>query len=310
MRRAALLLTVVVVVAACSSDEPAATTRPTAATSTTSTATVAPLIVEAELAGIVDHLEMIVEGHTAAWAAQDVEAILSYYDDDTIHDDSLFGVLLQGQDLYDMPADFVAGYDGYQSRVLEVFVARSVALVIDEGWGMTLRGTTFTEETPMLEADRIEVDDDGTLGRWSLYYDLDLWEAWGSPTFRMEPAREIVADWIAAWDSGDPAAFGNLYDAGAERMDTLLGTSATGPAEIAAVAADLAGDASVTRSFEFSDSRKAAGDRDIVGAVVEFALPDGCVVRSVALLTAADGLVEHEEIFWDADSLIGCGWAA
>jgi hypothetical protein len=309
-----LLVIVLVVAVSCGDDTTDSTAGTTsAATSRPTTTTVPePPVVDAQtLEGLFTHLDTVVRAHAEAWTAQDVDAILAFYDAETVHDDSLFGVWLQGDDLFAMPQGFIDGFGDYRSRVTDVMIRPGVALVFDEGFGMTLRGVEFTEDAPMLEVDRIEVDDDGILGTWSLWYDLEMWELWGSPGFRMAIASNVLDAYEASWSSADPDVIVAMYSAGAERVDGLVGTSAVGPVAIAAVAAELAGDGvDLVPGARFSDSRKAAADVDVIGSVFELVQPDGCSIRTAVVLTVEGGLISHEEAFWDADSLVECGWAA
>lgn len=298
----------------CADDMTATTTTavpvPASAATTPVTTTMAPLVAAADVEEMAAFLRAVVEAHAAAWMSGDPSSVLALYDGDTVHDDSLFGVLLQGEELFAMPRSFFADFPGYGVRVVDVFVRPGVALEFSEGYGVTLRGIAFTEDEPMREVDRIEVGDDGLLGRWSLLYGLDMWEIWGAPGFRMDAATEVLAAHAAAWAAPDPAAFAALYSSNAERVDDLVGLSGTGSGVIHDLAVRLAGlTGDVAQTWSFADSRTAAAEVEIVGAVYRVTTSAGCGVRFATLLTVSGGVIEHEEIFWDPDALLACGWA-
>lgn len=307
-----LLVLLVLVGPACGDDDAVTTTLPPATTTSTSasTTTLTSLVAASEVAATAGILLDVVEAHAAAWMSRDPAAVLALYDDQTVHDDSLFGVVLQGDELFAMPTSFFSDFPGYRVRVVDVFVRPGVALEFSEGSGITLRGVTFTEDEPMREVDRIEVGDDGLLGRWSLLYGLDMWEIWGAPGFRMDAATEVLAAHAAAWAAPDPAAFAALYSSDAERVDDLVGLSGTGSGVIHDLAVRLAGlTGDVAQTWSFADSRTAAAEVEIVGAVYRVTTSAGCGVRFATLLTVSGGVIEHEEIFWDPDALVACGWA-
>jgi hypothetical protein len=268
------------------------------------------------LVELTDRLLAVLDGHMQAWEDQDVEAILAYWGNETVHEDAGFGVELSGAELTEMPAGFFVTFPGFGWKVTDVFVANDVVLDISDGWGVSLRGQDFTEDQPMIEVDRTEVTDDGTLGRWTRYYGLATYELWNANRTRMEAAYSLIEAYRAAWTSPDPSTLASIYAPDATRTDSLFGQTQTGADEIAGFAAAFAAanpGAELRTGLGFSDNRRAVTNPERIGSVFTIDLVDAagdpCTVRMAVILAVAEGMIFHEEVFWNADSLIACDWA-
>jgi ketosteroid isomerase-like protein len=268
----------------------------------------------AAVQAIAAHLTETLEGHVAAWNAQDADAVRAFWDGGTIHEDTGFGVEVSGEELFSMPEGFFRDFAPFRWEIAEVFVAANVGLAVTR---MYLPGDNPTENEPLIEVDRIEVDDAGIMGRWTLFYGLETYELWNAADFRMDAAYSLLDAYTAAWQSGDPAQVAALYAPDAERDDSLFGLRQSSPQGIAAFAAEFFGwypDVALNPGVGFSDTRTSAGNPERVGSVYELqvrgAQGEPCTVRTAVILTAADGLIVHEEVFWDAASLLACGLAA
>jgi hypothetical protein len=295
-----------------------------AVTSAASTATTRAPAVEAipapmdagELEEIALRLLEVLDGHAAAWKSGDPDAVRGYWGDGTIHEDTGFGVLLAGDELLEMPESFFREFPDFDWEVTEAFISADVVLDVSEAWGVGLRGVEFSPDDPMLEIDRTEIEEDGTIGRWTLYYGLNTWESWGGNPSRMEAARALIEAYRAAWETGDPTVVAALYSDDAVRTDGLFGLDASGPAEIADFAARFAEanpGAAFTAGVGFSDTRRTARDREQVGSTFEIEVPtvggESCTVRMAVILTADGGSIVAEEVFWEPESLLACGWS-
>ncbi len=270
-----------------------------------------------DLRADVDLLGGTVTGHVAAWMEQDPDAIRSYWDDDTVHEDTGFLLELSGPDLLSMPDWFFDDAPDFKWEVDQVFVADGVALEVTRAWGIELRGFDFVEDEPLWEIDRIEVDPDGTLGRWTLFYDLDTYREWSALDSRIDDAESLIRAYADAWGSGDSAEVGALYAADAHRVDSLFGVDLAGIDAIEAHAARFSSwvsDAGFSPHLIFSDSRLGFRDPERIGAVFTLGGVDGegseCDIDMAVVLSSTDGTIVHDEVFWDADSLLACGWAA
>jgi len=267
------------------------------------------------LVRIVDHLEGTLVGFATAWTAHDSEGVLSSFGDHTIHEDTGFGLLITGADL-DAFGEFEES-DHTVWSMNEVFVADGVALDVSEAWDLDLSGHRFTADDPLYEIDRTEVLPDGTIGRWTLFYSLETYAAWHAPESRIAAARDVVDGYRRAWQSRDASRVEALYTDDAVRVDSLFGRVAAGSDEIGAEASvlfDRSRGTSFVPGVVFADNRRSLLSPERVGATMDVAVEslDGetCTVRMAVILTVLDGLITHEEVFWNADSLIACGWAA
>lgn len=258
-----------------------------------------------------------VTGHVAAWTDHDPDAIRSYWDDETVHEDTGFLVEISAPDLYAMPDGFFDAYPDFQWEVDQVFVASDVALAVTRGWDIELRGLNFVEDDPLWEFDRIEVDPHGRLGRWTLFYGLTTYRAWSALDSRLDDAESLVRAYAEAWGSGDSASVAALYTADARRVDSLFGVELEGVDAIETHAEQFSSwlsDAALTARFIFSDTRLGFRDPERIGAVFTLRGVDAdgsaCDIDMAVILSSTEGKVIHDEVFWDADSLLACGWAA
>jgi hypothetical protein len=262
-------------------------------------------------------LSDVLVGHVDAWMDHDTDAIRAYWDDETVHEDTGFLVEISGPELFGMPDGLLEDTPDFEWRVDRVFVSDGVALEVTRAWGIELRGRAFVEDDPLWEIDRIEVDPDRTLGRWTLFYDLGAYRDWNALDSRLEDAESIIDAYAHAWGTGDSTSIEALYAADARRVDTLFGVDLEGVDALTAHAEQFSSwlsDDVFTVTLIFSDSRLGFRDPERVGAVftLESADADGsaCDIGMAVILSSTDGAIIHDEVFWDADTLVECGWAA
>lgn len=313
---ATFTLALLLVVPACADDGSTATTSSAPPTSSTApvieSAPVRPPIDAVTLQAEADRLTRVVDGHIAAWQAQDADLIRSFWGPDTIHEDTGFGVLLSGDELFAMPDGFFLNIPDFAWEITEILVSTGVALEVSNGWNVQLKAYAFTQEVPLHEIDRYEVDATGTLGRWTLLYGLDTYELWQASPSRMAVAYDLLDAYAAAWQSGDQDQIAALYAPDAVRLDSVFGLELTGVGEIQAHAADFVAwypNSSLTQRMGFSSNRLSARQPERIGSLFDIDVDD-CTVTTASILTVLDGLIVNDEVFWDATSLVDCGWAA
>jgi ketosteroid isomerase-like protein len=122
--------------------------------------------------------------------------------------------------------------------------------------------------------------------------------------------ENLLQDYAAAWSSGDPEAVANLYAPDVVRQDTLFGYDLQRSSAIK----------EFTKTFfawypgvrlELHDSLKWSA-RDL-GSLYSIHVSDQtgkpCDVRAIILLESSQDKIINERLFYNADSLIACGWA-
>lgn len=184
-------------------------------------------------------------------------------------------------------------------------VGYPTALQVTPTWDVKLgaAGPAFAENSPLVEVDLVEIDDD-RIGSLLLFYDLASMRAvYGDlPEFN----GALQQGYVEAWGSGSPEAIAALYADDAVRHDGLAGLDASGVEEITAEAdrwATALPNATWTVQLPFGDL---IGHQ--VGAVIEVA-HDGCTVAVGVLFDLnSDGLISQERLHYDPNTLRTCGW--
>lgn len=259
--------------------------------------------------------ERVADSYRDAYASGDSAAVLSLLDTMASRLDATFPSVLPtkraiGSVLFPEPS-----FDpdcGYAQR----FAGGGEGLYIAEcserfGYG-------FPPDAPLVEVSHWTVTTRGLVSGWTLHYGLDslgrlpdeFWD-WDRVSDDVAAADALLADYGAAWSSGDVGRVASLYLPQARRGDSLLGDTRFGPEAIAAYAAELAAwypDASWMLVGGFSNTD------GIIGGVYAITTPglDGgrCEVRVATRLEVVDGFIEREAVFYDVESLAACGWAA
>jgi hypothetical protein len=182
-------------------------------------------------------------------------------------------------------------------------VGNPTALQLIPVWDLNLGTVRFTEDSPLIEVDLVEIDDN-LIGSLLLFYDLPSMRTIHGDLQEFDGAlQQAYAD---AWGSGSSETIAALYADDAIRHDGLAGLDATGVEEITAEAdrwaAALPG-ATWTVQMPFGDR---IGHQ--VGAVFEVD-HDGCTVVVGILFDLGDSdLISHERLHYDPATLRACGW--
>jgi uncharacterized protein (TIGR02246 family) len=128
--------------------------------------------------------------------------------------------------------------------------------------------------------------------------------------------RDLTSAYARAWSSADTAAVGKLYAPDAVREDMVFGDREESRDEIAAFASrfrEWYPDATFGVVAPYGVGTPAVAGRPVVAAELTIAASDAggrpCTVKAAVYLETKGGLIASERVYYDADSLIGCGWA-
>lgn len=249
----------------------------------------------------------LLERHEAAWGTKDADHIMSFWGDDihftdlgagrrdeprTTVEQMVRSTLLMWPDLGDGPKSY--------------FVDTTGGVVSLDFWGIG----GITEADPIHEVDAYGTDggllvslhtsfDLRTLGRIGGFGDADTFAA-------MEDLIEGYAD---AWSSGAMASVADLYAESAVRTNKLWAEAEEGR--------DAISDAA-TRYFSLNpgavwELELVFGDGDLGvmrGGVftIHLAAPDSCDLGAAVVVEVSEAQrITSERLYWDIDSLLGCG---
>ena len=189
-------------------------------------------------------------------------------------------------------------------RLGDSFIDQEDGLAIVEFWNLF----GYTKDNPTRGYWLFEVVD-GRISYWTLLYGRDFLVRLASG-HRID--EELLADYAAAWSSDDPDEVASLYAQDAVREDTLFGDYHQGPNEIRGFATDFFSWYPSVR-LEYLQSFAEQSPGKVKGGVFAFNVSDldgaPCAVMVAVLLEPAEEGIERERIYYDAESLVDCGWA-
>ncbi len=248
----------------------------------------------AEITTLGNNCKNIYGSQIDAWASKDPESLRQIYTDDIVH--------FSGEPMYvgidevvDM-ATWMLRDKFWQMKAGETYISKNQCFGTWINWG----SMNFKEDDPGLEYDLLDTRDN-KISYWRLFYDTYFFG-----TNHMEPI-ENMNRFGSYWSQNDTAKLSEIYSDDAQLDDTLFGISISGHEEIADYADKFFPGAAWQLDNAFLD--------DLVDGGV-FAITvidkDGnpCEIRAIVLLTPDEsGKIQKQEIFYNADSLLACGWA-
>ncbi|HEX6306350.1 MAG TPA: nuclear transport factor 2 family protein [Anaerolineales bacterium] len=221
-----------------------------------------------------------------------------YNDESALDDDSRLSLLNRS---------FLANPD-YEARLSNTFIGRHDGFIVNESWNWqpVITGANWTEDHPLTEYHWIGFDE-GKISDWWLMYARELHAAIGRPL-----DQTLLQDYAAAWSSGDAEVVANLYTPNGARRDALLEENQWGNAAVKEFAAKFfAWYPHVSLDLLQSFGELPAGTK--IGAVyaIHVANRTGrpCDIRALILFEPDGQKIATEWVFYQAQSLLDCGWA-
>ena len=144
---------------------------------------------------------------------------------------------------------------------------------------------------------------------WGFEVFARLWTPDHGSTFDQKP----LEDYASAWSSGDTETVASLYAPEVDRQDTLFKENQQGSSAVKEFATNFytwypGVRLELLQSFKLGDSTPVK-----TGGVYAMHVTDlagkPCDVRAIILLEISKDQITHEWLFYNADSLIACGWA-
>lgn len=258
-----------------------------------------------EVRRIAGDFAAVVAAVDEAWNSKSVEAMRMVYTEDVVHHDDTTLNHIEGIDgVMAMAATIFSSVSEFTGQLTSpVYIGRDAAVGVAGTEGV-FGVLGATEEGPLLEIDLLEIRE-GRVAYWTLFYFDERFGAAGS----------LPAEYAAAWSSGDPQAVGRLYAPTAVRVDSLFSEQAEGREAIADAAAaffERHPAASWELVLPFGDRGQFTEPAPRGGTYgIRVAGSDGeaCVVMAAVVVDAAEEGIVAESLYYEADSLLTCGWA-
>lgn len=260
----------------------------------------------AEIEDLADSCREIYTEQIDAWISADYDRVRDIYTEDIVHFDG--GPVFEGvEEVVDMARWMNMFLSDYTMDAGETYISASDCVGTWLLWG----AKGLTEEDPRREFDLIETRD-GKISFWRLFY---------GEKFDFAPIDiNLLSKFAEVWSAGKSMNTGEIYAEDAILMDSLFRVEAQGLEEIESHADGFNKTNSVTEwellipFSEVIDSDNAPSDFiPSHGGVYQITSTDRqgnvCQVKAVVILTPdQDGKIAQQLTFYQADSLIECGW--
>ncbi len=270
-----------------------------------------PALSAKEVGTLATQLTNLTNLHLQAWANRDEDLLRQIYTEDFVHHD-LGQDLVKGNDsVISFMKDFRNAVPDYQNRLGNVFIGQNDGVYSEDTWGwvpMDFVKNVFSSDHPMRHYMWMTIRD-GKFSYWWLFYGEEVFSAGNLPF-----DEKLMRDYADAWSSGDVEKVANLYTPEATRLDTLFSEDQQGTTAIKEYATNFftwypGVNLSLLESFgEFTRVIKRGGEYSIHVSDLN---GNPCDVKMVVVLEPDEtqAKIAHEWVFYNADSLIACGWA-
>ena len=239
------------------------------------------------------------------WETRDPEKLRDIYTVDIVHFDS-YPAYVGIDQVVDMAKMMFSIFSAWEMEAGETYISGEKCVGTWVNWGIM----GFTQENPGLEFDLLETKGD-KISFWRLFYD---------EKFDFYPIDfKFLAMFENAWSASDAKRLVQIYSENAVLDDTVFGVSIEGKARIANYAQnflELSHNGSWTliqgfteEKIEFTEDYTGPSLGGVFG--VDTTQPNGtnCEIRVAVILTPDEnGKIQSQETFYDANSLVECGW--
>jgi ketosteroid isomerase-like protein len=247
----------------------------------------------------------IYQTQVEAWISKDPEKLRAVYTEDIVHFDG--APLFVGIDqVLGMANRMFRAFPNWQMKAGQTYISR------EECFGTWLFWDTggFKEDDPGVEFDLLETRD-GRISFWRLFYDHHF------DSERID--EDLLTTFAAAWSKAAPDQVVGLYSQDVILEDTLFGATAEGQSAVQKYAQTLLKNhpgMSWELVYPFAEDDFANQESEVLaskGGVFTITAPDQqgnpCQVQAALILTPdMDGRIQHQKTFYEAGSLLDCGW--
>jgi ketosteroid isomerase-like protein len=270
-----------------------------------------------EVRDLSEKFKALADANREAHNARDMERIEALFAEDVLFVDVTFGDHLDSIiEFMGMTRNMFAFFPEFQWKTLDYFIGSDKFVTIAGFWGGNWGGNKeYTEQDPFIHVFLFEPKED-LIASWRLFYGYDfLNDNRVISETAAADMESMLISYGSAWSSMDSEVVADMYAKDAVRQDALFGEIQEGSKAIKAF----------TESF-FTQYPEAQwtplelfgerGFRDKPQAIgssyaIEITDPTGeaCEVMAVVLLHVLDGKIVQEDLYYNTDSLIQCGWA-
>jgi ketosteroid isomerase-like protein len=273
-----------------------------------------PILSSTDVITYASAFETVAQAQVDAWNKRDNPAIHALYHPDAVMYDRTFGDHGVGIDaIVAILNNMTVVVPKWKALSSGWYIGKDGGLSIDPLWDLAIGGQAFTQSDLLIDVDWMHTKN-GLISDWTVFYGLDALGKMNTISAeRMTQSKSLLAAYESAWSGDNANVVGDLYASDAVREDSLFGKNQQGREAILSFVKSFfawhPGTAWIL-SLPFGEGQ---GDAPIAGGLFSILVKDTrgqpCAVKAGVLLQAADGKIIHETIYYEADSLIQCGWA-
>ena len=273
-----------------------------------------------EIKQIADDFRILTDANREAHNDGDFGAIEALFTEDIFFRDVTFGDNINNiKDFMGMTRNFLGYFPDLQWKTTGYFIGSEEMATMDGFWGGNWGmnpDIVYTEDNPLIHVFIFEKRD-SRISSWRLFYGFDFLK--DNNLLQSETDAAEMQSWpsayASAWSSQDPQSVSDLYASDAVRQDTLFGESQEGRSGIQSFAKTFFSwrpNIRWTPHLIFGE-RKWRDKPQAVGSTFTIEVSDSsdktCEVLAVVLLQVLDGKIIQEDLYYEPESLIRCGWA-
>jgi hypothetical protein len=271
-----------------------------------------PTLEAAEVATLGNDCQALYQGFFNTWNSRNPENMPQIFTDDIVPFDgepAFVGI----DSVVEMATVMFEVFPDWQMTAGQTYVSKDECLGTWLNWGLL----GLEEDDPGIEYDLLQTRD-GKIYFWQMFYNQRFHEVLDEPPVNLD----FLAQFTSAWSARNTDELMKIYAQDAEIEDTLFEMTATGEQAIQDYADRFFAQSSEI-SWElltpFSESPPTPAHQNqypiqsqggVFAIHVQDANGNPCEIQAVAILTPNDeGNIQTQKIFYQADSLVVCGWA-
>jgi WD40 repeat protein len=270
---------------------------------------------EAEINQRAEAFEAITTANAEAWNDKDLDAIQAILTEDIHFVDVSFGDDIKGiEDVMDMSRYMCNIAPDLQRKTTSHYIGVDQGIAIYDYWNMFYPITGYTPEDPFIYVFLFETRDD-LISYWRLFEGFEMLDKHFINDNAANDLQAMISAYTSAWSSKDQETIAEIYAEDAIRKDRLFGETQQGLKEIQTFAQSFFSwyPNSQWTFYEMFGEKRYEGKPQTIGSSygIQTDLPTGetCEVMVVVLLQVLDGKIIQEDLYYDPDTLIKCGWA-
>lgn len=265
-----------------------------------------------EITMLGEKCEALHKSHIDAWDSRDSENLRLIYSEDIVHFDGR-PIFVGIDQVVDMARAMFIQFPNLQMEVGKTYISKDACLGTWTFWGIF----GISENDPGLEFDLLETQD-GKISFWRLYYGQNYFDSLNKDMVD----DDFLLNFASSWSSGRSNKIGKLYAQDANLEDSLHGISVKGNQPIKEYASGFfakSPEAKWELVYPFAEDDVEWGFKEQYpfpsqGGIFSITIIDAegnpCEIRAVVILTPnEERAIQTQKIFYEANTLLTCGWA-